>query len=116
MEIPIPLHADHSKIVKFESRNAQGYQFALDKLRAFVVDAPTVVSERFMIRKMKHSVDDTSVYPGIVQPVREIRLSRFTVPFDRDPRFVGRKGIIQELNIRLKTQHRVALSGIGGIG
>jgi hypothetical protein len=41
---------------------------------------------------------------------------KFTVPFVRDPEFVGREGIIQEITNRLETQHRIALCGIGGIG
>jgi hypothetical protein len=47
METRIPLHADHSKIVKFDSKNASGYKFALEKLREFVMDAPIVVEKRF---------------------------------------------------------------------
>lgn len=46
-ESPIPLHSDHSQIVKFDSRNVLGYKFALEKLREFVADAPNVVSRRF---------------------------------------------------------------------
>lgn len=47
MEEKIPLHADHSQIVKFDNRNAPGYRSALDKLRQFVQDAPAVVGARF---------------------------------------------------------------------
>jgi len=42
--------------------------------------------------------------------------SKFTVPFVRDPKFVGREDIIQEIANRLEIQRRVALCGIGGIG
>ena len=41
---------------------------------------------------------------------------KFTVPFVRDPKFVGREDIMQEIANRLGMQHRVALCGIGGIG
>jgi hypothetical protein len=47
MEDKIPLHADHSQIVKFDSRNAPGYRSALDKLRHFQQDATAVVAARF---------------------------------------------------------------------
>ena len=40
----------------------------------------------------------------------------FTVPFERDSKFVGREDIIAELDERLNGQRRVALAGIGGIG
>jgi hypothetical protein len=56
MEDKIPLHADHSQIVKFDSRNAPGYQSALDKLRQFEQDAPAVVAARFCRRQAHHSV------------------------------------------------------------
>jgi hypothetical protein len=41
---------------------------------------------------------------------------KFTVPFVRDPKFVGREDIMQEITNRLEKQHRIALCGIGGIG
>jgi len=42
--------------------------------------------------------------------------SAFSVPFQRDARFVGRANVIAELHTRLPKQHRVALIGIGGVG
>jgi hypothetical protein len=63
METPIPLHSDHSKIIKFESRNALGYKFALEKLNGFVADAPKVVLERFSTKKRKHPADDADGHP-----------------------------------------------------
>jgi hypothetical protein len=47
MEDKVPLDADHSMMVKFDSKNAQGYRSAQDKLRQFVQDAPGVVAARF---------------------------------------------------------------------
>jgi hypothetical protein len=47
MEDKIPLDADHSMMVKFDSKNAQGYSSARDKLRQFVQDAPRIVAGRF---------------------------------------------------------------------
>jgi Heterokaryon incompatibility protein (HET) len=41
---------------------------------------------------------------------------KFTVPFVRDRKFVGREDIMQEMTNRLANQHRIALCGIGGIG
>jgi hypothetical protein len=41
---------------------------------------------------------------------------KFTVPFIRDPKFVGREDIMQDITDRLEMQCRIALCGIGGIG
>jgi hypothetical protein len=47
VEDKIPLHADHSAIVKFDARGSHGYRSALDKLEQFERDAATVVAARF---------------------------------------------------------------------
>lgn len=47
MEDKVPIHADHSQIVKFDSKNAPGYRSALAKLKQFEKDAPAVVAARF---------------------------------------------------------------------
>jgi hypothetical protein len=47
IEEKVPLHADHSTVVKFDTRNAAGYRTALDKLRQFLKKAPSVVAARF---------------------------------------------------------------------
>jgi hypothetical protein len=47
IEEKVPLHADHSMVVKFDTRSAAGYRTALDKLRQFSKDAPSVVAARF---------------------------------------------------------------------
>ncbi|KAF2727898.1 hypothetical protein EJ04DRAFT_450416 [Polyplosphaeria fusca] len=46
-EDKIPIDADHSMIVKFDSRNQQGYSSARAKLQQFEQDAPGVVEGRF---------------------------------------------------------------------
>jgi hypothetical protein len=40
----------------------------------------------------------------------------FTVPFERDKKFIGREDIITEVGRRFEVQRRVALAGIGGVG
>ena len=42
--------------------------------------------------------------------------SFLTVPFRRDPHFVGRTAILDELDQKLKKNKFVALSGMGGVG
>ena len=40
----------------------------------------------------------------------------FLVPFVQDSQFVGREDIISNINEKFKTEQRVALTGIGGVG
>ena len=40
----------------------------------------------------------------------------FMVRFEQDPNFVGRENELREVEERFKEQHRVVLSGIGGVG
>ena len=47
MEEKIPLHSDHSLMVKFDSRNDPGYTSAREKLKQFEKDASGVVAARF---------------------------------------------------------------------
>jgi len=59
------------------------------------------------------------IHLGIASSPREFgaeNQSKFIIPFDRDSKFIGRENVIQEVTIRFKTQRRVALCGIGGIG
>jgi hypothetical protein len=46
-EDKVPLNADHSMIVKFDKRDAAGYQSVRDRLQQFSKDAPSVVAGRF---------------------------------------------------------------------
>ena len=47
MENKIPLDSDHSMIVKFDTEDNRGYTSALDNLRQFEQNAPSVVAARF---------------------------------------------------------------------
>jgi hypothetical protein len=40
----------------------------------------------------------------------------FTVPFERDPKFVGREDLIAAIDQMFVENRKVALSGIGGVG
>ena len=39
-----------------------------------------------------------------------------TLPFEKDDNFVGREGIIAEIEKRISFRRRVAIAGIGGVG
>jgi hypothetical protein len=47
IETPVKLDADHSTVVKFDSKTTYGYKTALNYLRAFEKEAPDVVRARF---------------------------------------------------------------------
>ena len=47
---------------------------------------------------------------------KDQRMAHFLVPFGRDDDFVGREDILEQINLKFKTQQRVALDGIGGVG
>ncbi len=52
-------------------------------------------------------------------PLRQVEQDQkavFSVPFERDLRFVGREDVLQKIDAKFKTSRRVALCGIGGIG
>ncbi|KAJ5917515.1 hypothetical protein N7466_011069 [Penicillium verhagenii] len=101
VEDKVPLHADHSRVVKFDTRNAAGYRTALEKLRQFSTDAPSVVAARFAQTRPKP------------QPCS-------TVPFKKDPMFVGREAVISAIkasHTAIGQRHeRVALVGLAGVG
>ena len=40
----------------------------------------------------------------------------FMVPFQRDPKFLGRKNVMEELVEKFRNQRQVALAGLGGVG
>ena len=40
----------------------------------------------------------------------------FAVPFEQDPRFTGRQGLIDDIDRHFKIHRRVALAGLGGVG
>ena len=40
----------------------------------------------------------------------------FIIPLSRDPLFLGREDVIGLVDIKFKSERRVALTGIGGVG
>ncbi|OBT85618.1 hypothetical protein VE02_05176 [Pseudogymnoascus sp. 03VT05] len=100
-EDKIPLDADHSMMVKFDSPNNRGYTSARDKLRQFEKDAPSVVAARFWTQREGFSV----VFS--LSGVRDIE------------RFVAREAELVEIHRELGgdgSRQTVVLHGLGGIG
>ncbi|KAI1063203.1 hypothetical protein LB507_005556 [Fusarium sp. FIESC RH6] len=97
LEEKLPVDADHSMIVKFDNKNSKAYVSARDKLKQFEQDAPKVIAARFAINGPKPTI---------------------MIPFQQDPGFVGREGIITDIcgHHAIDNHSRVALTGLGGVG
>ncbi|KAI9766209.1 MAG: hypothetical protein M1839_005011 [Geoglossum umbratile] len=93
--------ANHKSICKFRRADNQKYSPVWRAVKN-LVDSALVES----IALSANSSDQIS-------PSRE---SCFSVPFERDLKFIGREDIIAEIDKRLEVQRRVALAGIGGVG
>ncbi|RDW56402.1 hypothetical protein BP5796_13224 [Coleophoma crateriformis] len=103
METKIPVHEDHSQIVKFDSRTSDTYQTVIGYLKQFEKDGNRTVSARFS--------------PSMVPAQRKLPTS--TVPFDRDEEFVGRRDVLAQLESQYSyrdSHKRVVLVGLGGVG
>lgn len=98
-------------IVKFDTQNAVGYQIVLNKLRQFVQDTPQVLGAPTSFRELTRI--GSSAGASLLQPCS-------TVPFERDPMFVGREAVISAIEKVLGAigQHhkRAALVGLAGVG
>ncbi|RDW85279.1 hypothetical protein BP6252_02869 [Coleophoma cylindrospora] len=105
MEIKCAVNADHSHMVKFDSRTSETYRQALGYLTEFQANAGRVVSQRFNSR------------PNLKYPSS-------TVPFAQEPAFVERQNghghdILHHLESHLCQfifHTRIALAGLGGVG
>ncbi|KAL8831007.1 MAG: hypothetical protein Q9191_001103 [Dirinaria sp. TL-2023a] len=85
------IHANHMDMTKF-NKDDKGYESVLGELRRWVkLLQPTLGSSR------------------TAKPL-------FMVPFTRDAKFIDRPDHFKTIEERRKTQSRVALSGIGGVG
>jgi hypothetical protein len=125
MEDKIPVHADPSRIVKFDSQSNSKYQSALNKLKEFERNALRAIATRFgryigeLPLRFRHpqltkaaSVDNKAYLWPTLKPSS-------TVPFVKDGDFVGCADIMAGVGARLSNAAalgRVAFVGLGGIG
>ncbi|MCJ1462542.1 hypothetical protein MMC07_001144 [Pseudocyphellaria aurata] len=101
-------------------------EFGIDADHRGMTKFPDVENEDFkklsrilesMLGKSRHKVEANWALETCMKQVTAKILKRpFMVPFEKDSRFVGRMDIIAEIEQKLKSQRRVALAGIGGIG
>ncbi|GAB1315441.1 hypothetical protein MFIFM68171_05651 [Madurella fahalii] len=118
--IRIGIHSNHMDMARFAADDDQGFTAVCRELRRWIKQIP--VSER------NQGDSPTSGYNEI-QPDglqdRQGRSARFLVPYTRNPAFVERSGILEQLNYQLgyglpqadhRSQRRTALYGLGGVG
>ncbi|KAH7150509.1 P-loop containing nucleoside triphosphate hydrolase protein [Dactylonectria estremocensis] len=109
---PIAIHADHIHMVKFASREDNGYKKISGHLQLMAVEAGKQVRSRWEIEA---KVDEVR---------NEVESHEFALPFSLSEvteanRFIGRKDEVLQLHRGLDaTQDRriAALHGLGGIG
>ncbi|KAF8533194.1 hypothetical protein BDD12DRAFT_947879 [Trichophaea hybrida] len=101
----IPIDADHSNMVKFTDNQSDAYIRVWKRLEQSVKEAPSIVENRLA------SVGKLTVPEAL-----------FMIPFSRNPDFVGRDDIFEQLGRLLSLtgkrdcQLKAALWGLGGIG
>ncbi|CZR66344.1 uncharacterized protein PAC_16245 [Phialocephala subalpina] len=93
--------ANHRSICKFSHGNSEKYSLVWMTIKQ-LVDAAVDNSVTSSPRLYAQESISTKVC--------------FTVPFDKDPKFLGREDVITEIDEQFKVQRRVALAGIGGVG
>ncbi|KAI9860949.1 MAG: hypothetical protein M1813_005628 [Trichoglossum hirsutum] len=97
-----PMNADHSSICKFKDANDPLYDSVLSVLKEMIGDAGRFLESRVSANPSSRTSPSQTIF--------------FTVPFEQDPKFIGREDIITEIDRKFKVQRRVTLAGIGGVG
>lgn len=128
----IALNTDHSYVCKFASEDDEGYKH----VSAAIVDLANSATTDSSVTECTSASDLTLVAnehapkPSFCRLVDISKLSRstanqvceiVTVPYSRNPSFVDRKPIIQQLKNRFMSvdragPSRLALFGLGGVG
>ena len=71
-------------------------------------------------RQLKKHLDVLGLYTAAQssrsRAIRGTAKTVFSVPFERDPYYVERPEVMQQMDQILQTQNRVVLAGIGGVG
>ena len=100
----IPVNKDHSNMVKF-GEDDPVYQIVM----SFVLD----LTNELIIQR------DSHVDRAMSMPVQKNARTFSTIPFPKDPGFVGREDILAQLEsnfANLTSRRRASLYGLGGIG
>ncbi|KFG80287.1 hypothetical protein MANI_027426 [Metarhizium anisopliae] len=92
----IGIHGNHMDMTKFEDSNDAGFVAVAGELSRWC--------------------EEVSLPNAVGTSVTSSREGCNMIPFDRDPKFVGREDVIKEIDRRFERQRHVALCGLGGVG
>ncbi|RDW63506.1 hypothetical protein BP6252_11051 [Coleophoma cylindrospora] len=105
-----------SWVERRETKHEEDLAYGL--LGIFGVFLPLIYGEgrENALKRLRKEVDESNEIREFEKLSKTKVEPQFRVPFVRDPKFVGRAEITQQITSRLDQQRRVALCGIGGIG
>ncbi|KAF7550099.1 hypothetical protein G7Z17_g5936 [Cylindrodendrum hubeiense] len=122
------LHTDHRGLNRFGTRDANYTKLArelldiINQAMQFPPDSEETCIPNHFQPTLRHS-SDTSQSPLPASPQDTSKQRHWLVPFTRNPAFVGRTNILDELKKRFNfgqdstpARSRVSLYGLGGIG
>lgn len=113
-------------IETIDSALLQTLHSKLSRVETGLESLPDIIGNTSVIPNIDYKV--TAIYDELVPAIRALHLNRqiaeskqaqesyFMLPFERDPKFIGREDILAEICEKFKTQRRVSLAGIGGVG
>ncbi|RDW56930.1 hypothetical protein BP5796_12997 [Coleophoma crateriformis] len=106
----ISVHANHSNMVKFRIADETGFKRLLGDLARW--------EKRSKEGKIKLGDTEASV-GGIAEAVNATREPCYSIPFPKNPKFVGQAAILEEIKEKFfvrKECQKIAIVGLGGIG
>ncbi|KAI0191514.1 hypothetical protein EV127DRAFT_428547 [Xylaria flabelliformis] len=118
----IGIHSNHMDMCRFETADAPGFKSIYEELHRWISEIDIARSSRG-IPSASGTIGALQNRP-MGQNREECRMPQFIVPYPRNPQFVGRSEILEQLESQLSYQQpytnqphcRIALYGLGGIG
>jgi hypothetical protein len=118
--IPMP-DSNHRDLTRFDNVQDERYKSVKDKIQQQIARAPETVQKRFQHIARHQSYQGRSrVLSADIVGAEQLATRPqplFTVPFPRDPDYVERASITDQIHQKLSVAAaRVALVGLGGVG
>ena len=116
------LDTDHSGLNKFDGANDENFALLLPEIRRMVKDAPLQVTNRLhrngtVDKSQGHAVLERDTAVLTAEKVELHSDAPFLIPFPRDPHFVERGTLLDQIHEKgTLPASRVALVGLGGVG
>ncbi|MCJ1231813.1 hypothetical protein MMC12_008492, partial [Toensbergia leucococca] len=111
-ERQIPMDVDHAGVCEFKIAEGDDDEQVSFNLSWLVESAVKAAAERARIALL--SVPSSQSLSGAAPGLGKEK-TLFLVPFSQDKQFVGQEDIISDIEEKLETEQRVALTGIGGV-